>query len=293
MSFDRRQFMATATAAGLPQLSAGADTAGAGGVPFRLGLVTYNLAAQWDLPTLLRVCRATGISPVELRTTHGHGVEPGLSTARRREVRQRFADSGVDFWGYGTTCEFHAPEADVVRKNVESCKRFISLVADLKGRGVKVRPNGLPPGVPVGRTLDQMARALTACGRAAADAGIEIWLEVHGPGTSHPPHMATVMKACGVPNVGLTWNSNGTDVKDGSVREYFGLLRPWIRSCHINELYKNAAGVYPYRELFRLLRDTRYDRVTLIEVGRAVPDPALGEEMLRYYKALWQELVRG
>ena len=37
-----------------------------------------------------------------------------------------------------------------------------------------------------------------------------------------------------------------TDVKDGSVKEYFRSLKPWIRSCHINEF----ANEYPYRELF-------------------------------------------
>lgn len=83
-----------------------------------------------------------------------------------------------------------------------------------------------------------------------------------------------------------------SDVKNGSVEEYFNLLWPWIRSCHINDLYKNATGAYPYHELFRLLRQRGYDRVTLCEVGRSVPDEAAGTEFLRYYKALWRELNR-
>jgi hypothetical protein len=76
---------------------------------FRLGLVTYNLAAAWNLATLLRVCKSAGISPVELRTTHKHGVEPSLTKEQRKEVRKRFADAGIDIWGCGTTCEFHSP----------------------------------------------------------------------------------------------------------------------------------------------------------------------------------------
>jgi hypothetical protein len=96
--------------------------------------------------------------------------------------------------------------------------------------------------------------------------------------------MRRIMEACGHSSVGLTWNSNPTDLKNGSVAEFFQLLRPWIRSCHINELYKDAEGKYPYRELFRLFRTSGYDRVTLIEVGRSVADPASAEELLRYYK---------
>lgn len=259
---------------------------------FRLGLVTYNLAASWDLPTLLRVCKNAGISPVELRTTHKHGVEPSLSKEQRSEVRKRFADAGIDIWGCGTTCEFHSPNAGEVRKQIETCKRFVALVADLGGRGVKVRPNALPKDVPVEKTLEQIGKSLIPCGKAAEDAGVEIWVEVHGRGTAHPPHMKTIMEQCGHRSVGLTWNSNGSDIKDGSIAEYFGLLWPWIRSCHINELYKDAAGVYPYRELFRLFRQRGYNRATLCEVGRTVADEAAGTEILRYYKALWTELNR-
>src|SRR5207245_2659885 len=140
---------------------------------------------------------------------------------------------------------------------------------------------------------EQIGKSLIPCGQAAADAGVEIWVEVHGRGTSHPPYVKQIMEHCGHDKVGLTWNSNQTDIKDGSVAAYFSLLRPWIRSCHINEIYKDAAGSYPYRELFRLFRESGYDRVTLVEVGKTMPDAASGEELLRYYKALWMELTKG
>jgi sugar phosphate isomerase/epimerase len=267
----------------------GAQTSG-GSVPparFRLGIVTYNIAAQWDLATILRVCRNVGLAAVELRTTHAHGVEPDLPAAKRTEVRKQFADSGVVFWGCGTVCEFHSPDASTVRKNIETCKRFVDLVADLGGKGVKVRPNALPKELPVEQTLEQIGKALRECGKAAADRGIEIWVEVHGPGTAHPPHMRTIMEHCNLPNVGITWNSNNTDLKNGSVREYFELLRPWLKSCHINELYSS----YPWRELFTLLRQCGYDRYTLAEIA-GMPDVVSGERLLRYYKALWHELIR-
>jgi sugar phosphate isomerase/epimerase len=254
---------------------------------FRLGIVTYNIAEGWDVPTILRVCRRVGLAAVELRTTHKHGVEPTLSAAQRKEVRSRFADAGVQIWGCGTTCEFHSPDKAVVRRNVEECLRFIRLAADLGGRGVKVRPNALPKGVPVQRTLEQIGRSLVPCGRAAADAGVEVWVEVHGDGTAHPPRMRTIMQACGHRSVGVTWNSNETDVVRGSVAQYFKLLQPWIKSCHINELHSG----YPYRELFRLLRQSGYDRVTLAEIP-GTRDVASGERLLRYYKALWTELNR-
>jgi sugar phosphate isomerase/epimerase len=291
--FDRRSFLRTGAfgAAGLTATTAPAGTADTptGAPAFRLGLVTYNLAAAWDLATVIQVCKAGGISPVELRTTHRHGVEPSLTKDQRREVRQRFADAGVAIWGCGTVCEFHSPEPTVVQSNVETCKRFVDLAADLGAKGVKVRPNGLPKDVPVSKTLEQIGRSLVACGRAGAAAGVEIWLEVHGNGTSLPANVQTIMDQCDHPQVGLTWNSNVTDVAGGSVAAAFKLLSRWIRSCHINDLYRDQTGGYPYRELFRLLRGIGYDRATLCEVGGSIPDAKAGAEFLRYYKALWTE----
>jgi sugar phosphate isomerase/epimerase len=259
---------------------------------FRLGIVTYMIAADWDLPTILRVCKNAGISDVELRTTHKHGVEPSLGREQRQSVRKQFMDSGVSLWGLGSTCEFQSPDPAVVRKNIETCKQFIDLARDVGARGVKVRPNGLPKEVPPEKTIEQIGKALVPCGQAAADAGVEVWVEVHGGGTAKPINMKSIMEHCGHPAVGLTWNSNPDDVVDGSVEPSFKLLRPWVRSCHINELYKDGQGRYPYRELFRLFRESGYDRVTLCEVGKGMPTPDAGEEMLRYYKALWTELAR-
>src|SRR6185312_880073 len=167
----RRQFLQTGTlaAAGLtlPTVSAAPSGKDDKTPKFRLGLVTYNVAASWNLDTLLRVCKNAGISPVELRTTHKHGVEPSLSKDQRKEVRRRFADAGVAIWGCGSVCEFQSPDAAVVQKNIETCKAFVDLVADIGGRGVKVRPNSLPKGVPVEKTLQQIGKALIPCGKAA------------------------------------------------------------------------------------------------------------------------------
>ena len=259
-----------------------------GGPGYRLGLVTWNVASSWDLKTLLSLCTKTGIGPVELRTTHKHGVEPTLGKDARKEVRSRFADAGVELWGCGSTCDFHWTDRDKVRKQIETCKQFVDLVRDLGGKGVKVRPNGLPKEVPVAKTLEQIGLALRECGKAAEAAGVEIWLEVHGAGTSKPEHIKTMMQHADHKSVGITWNSNAEDVKDGSVAASFKLLRPWLRSCHINNLWSD----YPWRELFALLTAAGYDRATLIETPRSIAEPDAALEFLRYYKALWTELTR-
>lgn len=285
----RRQFLA-ATTAGLAVLPTVALASPAveshRAASFKLGMVTYNIAAEWDVPTILKICKETGLEAVELRTTHKHGVEPTMSMEQRREVKQRFEDAGITLWGLGTVCEFHSPDQNVVQKNIETCKAFLELSHDLGGRGVKVRPNGIPKNVPEEKTLRQIGESLIPCGKEASNLGLEVWVEVHGSGSSHPPRMKTMMEIANLPNVGVTWNSNKEDIKDGSVRPYFELLKPWIKSCHINSIY----GSYPYRELFACFKEMNYDRVTLIEIPEKL-DPVNGTLLLKYYKRLWQELV--
>ncbi len=56
-------------------------------------------------------------------------------------------------------------------------------------------------------------------------------------------------------------------------------------ALRVNELISG----YPYRELFRLFQQTKYDRWTLAECAES-KEP---DRFLKYYKALWTELCRG
>ena len=249
-----------------------------------LGAVTYNVLKDFDLEALIAILEKTGYEAVELRTGHKHGVEPSLTPAERSRVRQRFEHSGVRLLSFGTTCEFESPDPSVRKQQVAVARQFIELAQDTGALAIKVRPNGLPKDVPAETTIGNIAGSLREVGDAGAEKRIEIWMEVHGRDTQNPPMAAAIMKATGHRNVGLCWNSNPTDVTNGSVKASFQLLRPWIRNAHINELVSG----YPYRELFALLRGSGYDRYTLCECQES-KEP---ERFLRYYRALWTELNR-
>ena len=98
---DRRHWLkqAALAAAALP-LGERARAAGR----LRLGIVTYNVAKDWDFETVLKNVRAAGLEGVEFRTTHAHGVEPTLGAERRREVRARCRDAGLGLVSLGSVC---------------------------------------------------------------------------------------------------------------------------------------------------------------------------------------------
>lgn len=245
-----------------------------------LGLVTYNLAADWSLDTLLARCTATGFEGVELRTTHAHGVEDTLSANERVAVRQRFADSSVQLFGLGTAFEYHSTDPAVVRQNIEGTKRYLQLAHDLGAGGVKVRPNGHneAQGIPRQQTLDQIAAAARECGQTARDLGVNLRMEMHGA-VRDASDMVKIFAAAD-DLCWACWNSNPDDVKNGSIKHDFDLVSRWIREVHITRIWTTE---YPYAELFALLRGAGYDGFCLAEIP-ASQDP---EELMRYYRALF------
>ncbi len=168
----------------------------------------------------------------------------------------------------------------MVRKNIEGTKEYVRLAHDVGAPGVKVRPNGIPKGADPEATFRQIGEALHEVGEDAEGFGVEIRVEVHGAVTSLLPNLAKIMAHAQHPNVFVCWNSNPTDVVNGSVRENFQLVAPKIREVHLHDLTDEA---YPWRELFALLDEINYHGYTLAEIPEST-DPM---RVLRYFRALW------
>jgi sugar phosphate isomerase/epimerase len=281
MVMKRRSFFALS--AGMCALPAAEAAPPAPAREFQLGCVTYNVLKDMDLDTLIHTLEGAGFAAVELRTEHKHGVEPSISAAERAKVRDRFAASKVKLLSYGTTCEFQSTDEAARRKQIELAKAFVDLARDTGAIGVKVRPNGIPKGADLGATVERIGAGLHEVGEYGKGKGIEIWMEVHGGVTQEPKNASAILHAANHPNVGACWNSNPTDVVNGSVKQTFDLLGPYIRSAHINEL----TNAYPWHELFQLLRASGYKRYTLCEVAES-KEP---QRFLQYYRALWEQLA--
>ena len=274
----------SSAAAGVPLLATAQPAPVPAGPGFHLGAVTYNVLKDYDLETVISMLEAAGFEGVELRTGHKHGVEPSIGQAERAKVRQRFERAKVRLVSYGTTCEFHSPDAAERRRQVEIGKQFADLARDTGAHGIKVRPNDFPEGVPHEVTIQRIGSSLRELGDYSAKEGIEVYLEIHGRRTGHPAVAADIMKAAAHPHVGVCWNSDPPDVENGSIARNFELVKPWIRHVHINEL----ANQYPWRELFTLLRSIHYQGYTLCEADES-KEPA---RFLRWYRSLWTELNR-
>ena len=285
----RRGFMTGTLTAGvgaglasvLPSPAWAADTSAAGD-GMKLGMVTYQMGAKMTVDELIDLCRQAGLAGVELRTTHAHKVEPDLSREARAEVKKKFADAGIVIAGLGTTCEFHAKDDAVVRKNIESAKEFAQLAADIGCPGIKVRPNGSHEDEDFAKTMERIGKAWGEVAKFAGGLGIEVRMEVHGKEESRKPaNIRRMLDIANQPNAKACWNCNGGEEDaNHSIKANFDLLKGHIGLVHINDI---GIPKYPWQELFTLLKESGYQGFCLAEIeGNEQP-----VRFMQYYRTLF------
>jgi sugar phosphate isomerase/epimerase len=160
----------------------------------------------------------------------------------------------------------------------------IRLCHDVGGTGVKVRPNGLPAGVPVAKTIEQIGRALDEVASYGEGYGVEIRLEIHGRGTSEIPNIRKIMDVSKHAGSRLCWNCNAADLDGAGLAANFASVQDRIATVHIHDLVSD----YPWRELFGLLKGANFDGWTLLEEGQQTSDPV---RVMKYYRIVWESLA--
>ncbi len=250
-----------------------------------LGLVTYQWAKDWDLPTLIANCEKTGYFGVELRVDHAHKVEINLSASQRADVKKRFADSSVKCLGYGSNFEYHSPDQATLRKNIDQTKEYIKLCKDIGASGIKVKPNDLPVSVSREKTIAQIATSLNEVGKFAADFGQLVRVEVHGNLTQEIPNMRAIFEQVTEKNVKMCWNCNDQDLLTPGLDANFNSVKKWFGdTVHVREF---NVGNYPYKQLMGLFKGINYDGWILLEARTEPVDKiAAMNEQLELFKAM-------
>jgi hypothetical protein len=250
------------------------------------GLVSYMVAHDWDLPTLIANCEKADVLGVELRTTHKHGVEPSLNATQRTEVKKRFADSRVTLVGLGSNENFDNPDPAILRKSIDTAKKFVKLAHDLGTDGVKVKPDSFHKDVPREKTIQQIGESLLELGKFAADYGQQIRLEVHGQ-CADLPTIKSIIDIANHPNVAVCWNSNNRDLRDDGLERNFNRVRSRFgNTCHVRRLDTTD---YPFPRLIELLVKSDYRGWVLLEDGK--PDQDRIKELIEQRK-LFEQFVK-
>ncbi|MFB2119670.1 sugar phosphate isomerase/epimerase family protein [Parapedobacter sp. 2B3] len=288
-SIDRKQFlqaMSLLAGSSLLPASAWAAIRSNPASKMKLGLVTYLWGKDWDVPTLIANCTATGLTGVELRVDHAHGVSPEMGKRERRLVRDRFADSAVECVGMGTNEQYDFPDLQRLQTSIARTKEFIQLSADIGGSGVKVKPNAFHSGIPREKTMAQIGAALNELAAYAADLGQQLRLEVHGNETQDLPNIKTIMDHADHPNATICWNCNPQDLDGEGFQYNFNLVKDRFGdTIHVRELDRTD---YPYPALLENLAHMEYGGWILLECHT---DPADKVKSMHEQRAVFDRMT--
>ena len=247
----------------------------------QLGIVTYNIAKDWDLPTILSRLEKLGYGGVELRTGHAHKVEVNLTKAQRDEVRKRFEDSPVELAGLGSRLRIPGdrPGGRAQEHRGDQGVRPPGPRHRLSGRegpaqrhpqGCRPRPDPPPdrPRPPRDRRgCRRVRRRDSRRGPRRRHAGAEALRQ--DPRVRRPSQRLRLLEL-------------EPDRRDRAARSR--RPSPWSRPRSARSTSATSpTPTYPWRELFALLPPSSYEGYTLAEIPEST-DP---ERVLRYFKALW------
>ncbi|MBI86074.1 MAG: xylose isomerase [Planctomycetaceae bacterium] len=262
------------------------------GSKMEIGLVTYLWAHMWDLDTCLKNCEAAEVLGIELRSTHGHGVEPSLNSHQRAEVKKKFGDSPVTCLGPGSNERYDNPDPAVVKKAIEATKDFLQLSHDIGSSGVKVKPDRFRDEMSREKTIEQIGKSLHHLAHFADDLGQELRLEVHNTVGKDFAALAQIMEIADHPRAVLCWNSNPADFEGDGLQANFNAVKDYFgQTAHIHEL--QSAG-YPYQDLMNLLVAMDYSGWLLLECTSKITDPvaALSQQREIFHRLIAKAQVR-
>jgi len=248
--------------------------------PLKIGIMTYTMAKDWDIETLIKNLTEANYVAAELRTTHAHKVEVDLTSSQRADVKKRFRDSPLESISLASGFQYHSPDQAELKKNIEGTKEYIILARDVGAAGIRVFGNALPDGIPEEKTKQQIGKALAEVGEYAYNNGVEVRICVHGIKTNRPSVIKKIVDYSQSPHVYVNWNCNPEDTEEEGFEANFNLLKDRIRGVHMHELWM---ADYPYRSLFRLLSENGYKGYCNAEID-GNPDPV---RFLKYYRALF------
>ena len=250
--------------------------------PLKLGVMTYTLAKEWDIETIIKNLGEAGYQSVELRTTHAHGIEVTMSENERKEVKKRFEDSSLEAISLASAFQYHSPDPEELKQNIEGTKEYTLLARDVGALGFRVFPNDLPEGVPEEKTMEQIGKSLAEVGEFAYNHGVEIRVCVHGKRTSRVPVVKKIIDYSESPHVYVNWNCDMKDMEGQGLEYNFNSIKDRIRSLHIHELWDE----YPYRQLFSLLSANNFTGYCNAEIS-GNDDPV---RFMKYYRGLFLAL---
>lgn len=264
----------------------------------KISFMTF-ICPEWTLEQILKAAQQYGYDGVEPRVAdnHRHGIEPEMGAADRRQVRQMFAEAGLEIACVATSCTFATNDPAQRAANLDSLKRHLDLAADLGAPGIRVFGGVRPAGMSLGEAIAVVAEDLAQGGEWAGERGVEIWLETHDD-FSLGQTVAAVLQQASAPALKVNWDLMHPFIHGESPEETWSYLQGGkVKHTHLHDGFKPnggiqlcpiGAGIIPFHEPLRRLKAEGYAGYLSAEYWTELGPP---EEALPAYVASVRRLL--
>jgi len=192
----------------------------------RLAFSTLGCPGE-PVEAVIDLARRTGCRGVELRCADGEPVSPQTPPAMLREVRDRFADAGIEVVCLASYVRVAAPDgdpADELLRHVEMAERLGSpYVRVFGGRDGQSDPH--PAAV----------RRLTQVTERIAGGPVTVLLETHDVFLSARA-VAAVLAEVDSPHAGALWDAVNPWRSGESPQQAADALAPWLRHVQLKDV---------------------------------------------------------
>ncbi len=260
---------------------------------FRWAICSETFAGM-NFADACRAAKRCGYAGVEVEPAHLGADPAALSPAERKSARDAMKQAGVRYVGIHNILKAPAglhlttPDAALRAKSWDYFHRVIDLAADLGERPVMVfgssrqrnAVNGSTPADAVKRLVD----GLNAAAPRAKSRGVSILIEPLAPHLCNVinslEEAMTVVRAVNNPAIRTMFDTHNTPAEKRPHAELIEQYREHLGHVHLNEMdgrYPGAAD-FPFQNILRALKDTRYRGWLSVEVFDFKPD---GETVAR------------
>ena len=222
---------------------------------------------ELSLDEALSAAKRYGYDGIEPRIVsgHKHGVELDADAAKRKEIKQKAADSGIALCCVATSCSYADPATSSA--NADETLRCIDLAADVGSPRLRVFGGVIPEGVTRAQATDLLVESLRSVADHAGERGVTVCMETHDHWCD-PAHLAEVMRQVNHPAIAVNWDIMHPVRAAGATMDCaFETLKPWIRHIHFHdgaagaggELKPCGEGIVDHRRAVELLLTIPYD----------------------------------
>jgi sugar phosphate isomerase/epimerase len=250
----------------------------------KLSLLTFAIAREWEMDKLIEISKKLGFAGIEFRTDqkHKHGVELDTGKETRKMIKDKLHDAYLEAVGIATPCRFEYSDAGRRRENIERTKSFIELASDIEAPYVRVFGNEFEEGADRDETIKWVGESLGELINFGRPYGVEVLLEMHGD-LNFWKYTKNVLKHTGISDAGAVYNSDLRDKVGDSIKGTYSQVKHLIKHVHMHDFILD----YPYKELFQLLKDDKYNGYLSAEIRES----ADAEKVLAYYAKLYYEMM--